>query len=98
MGDILLDNPLQITNPATRVNNYSWSITPSNITVHLNYFAVDGTTIVKQEIFYIAGSDFDALKNAVITSGAVGQKYVDVIERAIRNKVLSIKGWVGTLS
>jgi hypothetical protein len=37
------------------------------------------------------------LKNAVITAGVVGQKYIDVIEKSIRNKVKSMKGWTGTV-
>lgn len=97
MGDILLDVPIEITPNATKVTNYSWSITPDGIVAQLNYYDVTGTSIVKQETFYIQGDDFTPLKNAVITAGVVGQKYMDVIEKAIRNKVKAMKGWEGTV-
>lgn len=97
MGDIILTDPLTITPPATKVTNYSWSITPDQIVVNLNYYDITGTNIVKQEIFYIQGVDYEPLKNAVITAGVVGQKYIDVIEKAIRNKVKTMKGWEGTV-
>ncbi len=98
MGDIILTNPLEVVQPALKVTNYSWQITSTGIEVILNYYNADGTQIVKQETFYIQGDDFTPLRNAVITAGVVGQKYIDVIERAIRNKILSMKGWVGVLS
>ena len=97
MGDIILTNPLEITPPATKVTNYSWSITPEQIVVYLNYYDSTGTNIVKQETFYIQGADYTPLKDAKITSGVVGQKYIDMIEKAIRQKVLSMKGWSGTV-
>ena len=98
MGDINLTNPLVIMPNATKVSNYTWSITPDGILVQLNYYASDEVTIVKQETFYITGADYTPLKDAVITSGVVGQKYLDVIEKAIRTKVLALKGWTGTIS
>ena len=97
MGDIILDSPLEITPAATKVTNYSWSITPDSIVAQLNYYDSTGTNIVRQETFYIQGADFAPLKNAIITAGVVGQKYMDVIEKAIRNKVLQLKGWSGTV-
>lgn len=97
MGDILLDSPIEITPNATKVTQYSWSITPDSIVANLNYFAADGVTIVKQETYYITGDDFTPLKNAVIGAGVVGQKYMDVIEKAIRTKVLALKGWTGSV-
>jgi len=98
MGDIILTSPLEIVPPATKVTNYSWSMTPDSIIANLNYYAADGITIIKQEIFYIQGADFEPLKDAVIPSGVVGQKLMEVIERAIRNKVKTLKGWAGTVS
>lgn len=97
MGDIILTDPLAIIPPATKVTNYSWMITPDQIVVTLNYYDITGTNLVKHEIFYIQGDDFTPLKNAVITAGVVGQKYIDVIEKAIRNKVKTMKGWEGTV-
>lgn len=98
MGDIILTNTLEIVAPAKKIVNYSWQITPEGIIAHLNYYNTAGNTVVKQETFYIQGADFESLKNAVIVSGVVGQKYLDVIEKAIRNKVLAMKGWIGTVS
>jgi hypothetical protein len=97
MGDINLTNPLVLKTPATRVQNYSWQMTPESIIANLNYYDADGK-IIEQETFYITGADLVPLKDAVITSGVVGQKYLDVIEKAIRNKVKSMKGWAGTVS
>jgi hypothetical protein len=96
MGDIILTNPLEMKPSALKVTNYSWSITPEGIVANLNYYAQDGS-IVEQETFYIQDADFEPLKNAVITAGVVGQKYIDVIEKSIRNKVKSMKGWTGTV-
>lgn len=97
MGDINLTIPLIVTAPVTKVTNYSWSITPDGITVNLNYYAEDGKTIVQQETFYITGANWIPLQNAIITANVVGQKYLDVIEKAIRTKVLALKGWTGTI-
>jgi hypothetical protein len=98
MGDINLANPLEIIPAATKVMNYAWSIAPDRIIVSLNYYAADNITIVKQETFYILGDDFTSLKDAVISEGAVGKKYLDVIEKAIRNKIKILKGFVGTVN
>jgi hypothetical protein len=97
MGDIILTNELALTPPVKTVKNYSWSITPEEIIANLNYFASDGTTIVCQETFHITGADYQPLKDSIITSGVVGQKYLTVIETAIRNKIKTMKGWTGTV-
>ncbi len=97
-GDIILDTELSITPPAKTVHNYAWQISNDGITVQLNYFDNTGTQIVKQETFYIRGDDFTPLANAVVGAGHVGQKFMDIIERSIRNKVKSMKGWNGTVS
>lgn len=97
MSDIILTSPLEVTPPATKVTNYSWLVTTNNIEVILNYYAANRETCVKQETFFITGDDFAVLRDAVITSGVVGQKYIDVIEKAIRNKIKSMKGFIGTV-
>ncbi len=97
MGDILLTNPLEITPNATKVTNYTWSITPDSIVAQLNYYDVTGKNIVKQETFYITGADFTPLANAVVGAGHVGLKFMDIIDKAIRTKVLALKGWTGTV-
>ena len=96
-GNIVLTDPLEITPSAKIINNYAWQIANDGITVQLNYYDVTGTKIVMQETFYITGDDFTPLKNAVITAGVVGQKYMDVIEKAIRTKILALKNWSGTV-
>jgi hypothetical protein len=96
MGDINLTNPLVIVPNATKVTNYSWQITPDGITVNLNYYSSAGQ-VVQHETFYITGADWVPLRDAVVQSGQVGQKFIDIIEKAIRNKVLALKGWTGTV-
>lgn len=95
-GNIILDDTLQIIPPAKTVHNYAWQISNDGITVQLNYFDNTGTQIVKQETFYIRGDDFTPLANAVVGAGHVGQKFMDIIEKAIRVKVVSLKNWSAT--
>ncbi len=97
-GNIILDDTLQIIPPAKTVHNYAWQISNEGITVQLNYFDNTGTQIVKQETFYITGADFAPLANATVQAGHVGLKFMDIIEKAIRTKVLAMKGWSGTIS
>ena len=97
MGDIILDTPLEITPNATKVTNYTWSITPDSIIAQLNYYDVTGSNIVKQETFSITDADFTPMANSTVQQVHVGQKFMDIIEKAIRNKVKSMKGWEGTV-
>ncbi len=96
MGDINLNENLEILPPVVRVNNYAWQISQDGITAQLNYYSVAGT-IVKQETFYITGADFTPLANAVVQQAHVGKKFMEIIETAIRTKILALKGWTGTI-
>ena len=98
MGDIVLTVPLEVTPSAKIIRTYAWQITPEGITANLNYYTADGTQIVKQETFYITGADFAPLANAVVQTGHVGQKFMDIIEKSIRTKILAMKGLGGTVS
>lgn len=97
-GDIVLTNTLEISPGAKTVRNYDWTISNDQIVTHLNYYDVTGTMIVKQETFEIKDDDFTPLANAVVQQAHVGQKFIDIIEKAIRNKIKTMKGWTGTVT
>lgn len=96
MDNIILTNPLNITLSAVKITAYSLSIRPNSIQVNLNYYDVDNN-LIKSEIFNITGSNYNQLVNAVINENHVGQQFIDIIERAIRNKVKQLKGFVGNV-
>jgi len=96
MGDINLTNPLDITLKAVRVTAYSLSIRPNSIQVNLNYYDADNS-LIKSEVFNITGTDYNQFVNAVINENHVGQRFIDLMERGIRNKIKQLKGWTGTV-
>ena len=95
-GEIIPTNPLIITQPAVRVIDYSIEFYPDKIAVKFNYQDA-GNNIVKEKWVTIEGSDFVTLMNATIQTTHVGQKFSDVMFKAIRNKcktILAIEGVV----
>lgn len=97
MGNIILTNPLNITLNAIKVTTYSLCIRPNSIQVNLNYYDIDNN-LIKSEIFNIIGADYNELVNTLITQNMVGQKFIDVIEKGIRNKIKQLKNFSGTVN
>ena len=96
-GEIVLTTPQVILNPATKVIDYSITFTPADIQVKVNWTDASGKTI-KEEYVTIYGADFNALMGATVQSVQVGQKFSDIMFKAIRNKCKNILGVTGTVN
>jgi len=96
-GEIIPTNPLVITQPAVRVIDYSIEFYPDKIAVKLVYYD-EGNNIVKEKWVTIEGSDFVTLMNATVQTTHVGQKFSDVMFKAIRNKCKNILAIEGTVN
>jgi len=95
-GEIILTNPLVIIQPAIRLIDYAIEFYPDKIAVKFKYHDA-GNNVVQEKWVTIEGSDFVTLMNATIQTTHVGQKFSDVMFKAIRNKcklILAIEGTV----
>ncbi len=95
--EIIPTIPIIIINPATKIKDYSITFTPQDIIVKLNWTDAENY-IIKESYITISGEDFDALLNATIQSGHVGQKFSTIMFKAIRTKCKEKLGIAGTVN
>ncbi len=96
-GEIILNNPLLITQPAIKIVDYSIEFMPDVIAVKFNYYDA-GNNIIKEQWVRIDGDDYTVLMNAKIQAGHVGQKFSDIMFKAIRNKCKTLLAVEGTVN
>lgn len=89
-----LTAPLTITNPATTMKQYSFTIIPSEnrVVATMQFKDVDGNTVSEKECTFID----PAVAGANIGAGKVGQKYIDVMAGFIQTKCKGLWGLTGT--
>ncbi len=96
-GEIMPEIPIEVSKPAVKIVDYSIVFTPSTIEVKLNYYDVD-SKIVKEAYLTIDGNDFTTLINKEVQVSHVGQKFSNVMFKAIRNKCKDKLGITGTVN
>jgi len=96
-GEIILDNPLVITQPAIRLVDFPVEFYSDKIAVKFSYYDAE-SNIVKEKWVAIDGDDYTVLMNARIQAVHVGQKFSDIMFRAIRNKCKNILAVEGTVN
>lgn len=84
--DFTLDTPKQIINPAVGWNLYSYTVTPNEIEVHLNWYD-SNSMIVRQQTILLHGSDYTKIMNSKITAKHVGKKKQKLFRQAIKHTI-----------
>lgn len=93
--ETVLDTPLVITAPATKMIQYSFTIIPSENKVRASMQwrdASDNPIAYEKECEFVD----PAVTNALITTGKIGQKYIDVMAGFIQTKCKGLWNLTGT--
>lgn len=94
---IVLDAPLEMLPPATRVELERFTVTEGMIEAEFSYRDAVGNA-VRINTLRLTGQDYLDMADAVIMAGVVGERYFAVLKRSLKNKIKTAMSLQGTVT